>query len=345
MNYNRPRLRSRLTALFTLVLTAGMLVLPATAGASDDKVDICHATSSATNPYSQASMQTVSKSSIASLDHNGGSAPRTYFLKISGHGLDANDVIPPFTVYATQGEINNGADPECQYEGLNWTAEGQAFWEAGCQSVATPDFELTVNDTNVCLGDQVTVTGENTGNVSLHITGTLKLPNSTEMPLEYTLAPGAKLTVNDTPVQLGLHEVTLNYAYDETLIGTEKITFTVADCEPVVTQCPAGFTQVSPQGETPVLCTRTVTEVQERVVDRIVEREVLVEVPVPELPTELPTGPTEPEETTDEGTGPILPTELATGFGPTENDNSIAWYVLALMGLAVTGAGVALRRN
>jgi hypothetical protein len=340
MNYNRPRLRSRLTAVFTLVLTAGLLALPATAGASDDKVDICKATSSATNPYSQADMQTVNKSSIASLGHDGGAPPRTYFLEISGHGLEENNVIPPFTVYASQSQINNGADPYYEYEGLNWTAEGEAFWLAGCTFTPVPDFDLTGNTGEVCLGDEVTITGENTGNVTLHITGTLTLPNETEMPLKYTLAPGEKLTVIDTPVQLGVHEISLDYAYDDEHVGNEKISFTVVDCDTVVTQCPSGFTQISAPGANPVLCTQTVTQIQ--------VQERIVEVPVPELPTELPTGPTGPDEPADEAdetSGPILPTELATGFGPTDTSNTIAWYALALMGLAVTGAGVALRRN
>ncbi len=99
------------------------MALPATAGASDDKVGICKATSSATNPYSQADMQTVNKSSIASLGHDGGTPPRTYFLEISGHGLEENNVIPPFTVYATQSEIDNGAEPYYEYLGQQCQAE------------------------------------------------------------------------------------------------------------------------------------------------------------------------------------------------------------------------------
>ena len=176
--------------------------------------------------------------------------------------------------------------------------------------------------------------------MTLHITGMLTLPNATEMPLKYTMAPGEKLTVIDTPVQLGVHEIGLNYAYSGEQVGNEKISFTVIDYDPVVTQCPSGFIQISAPGANPVLCTQTVTQIQ--------VQERIVEVTVPELPTELstdPTGPDAPANEADETTGPILPTELATGFGATDTSNTIAWHALALMGLAVTGAGVALRRT
>jgi hypothetical protein len=330
MNYNRPRLRSRLTAVFTLVLTAGLLALPATASASNHKITICAATASQTNPYTTAH---PTKHQVAGTKGHGGN-----------DAVHPNDIVPPFEA-GSQG--NNSWDA---YPGQNWDAAGQKIWNDGCKVVdngfdPTPDFDLTGNTGEVCLGVEVTITGENTGNVMLQVTGTWALPDETEMPLDSTtLAPGEKLTEKYTPVQLGVHEISLDYAYDDKHVGNEKISFTIVDCDPVVTQCPSGFTQISAPGANPVLCTQTVTQIQ--VQERIVER--IVEVPVPELPTELPTGPTGPDEPADEAdetSGPILPTELATGFGPTDTSNTIAWYALALMGLAVTGAGVALRRN
>ena len=329
MEYNRPRLRRRLTAFFTLLLSVGLMAMPATASASNHTIRICHATASESNPYNAL---TVPKHQVADPKGHGSFES----------GVHPGDIIPPFAA-GSQGNNSWAA-----YPGKNWDATGQAIWDAGCRLpgddgfVPAPSFELGVDPDEVCLGDEVSVTGENTGNVELHITGVLKLPNSTEMPLNYVLAAGQTFTVDDTPVQLGEHEIVLDYAYDGEKVGTESVSFTVVDCDPpVVTQCPAGFTQISPEGVSPILCTRTVTDVQER----IVERQVVVEVPVPGLPDELPTGPG-PDDTTDTETPElILPTELATGFGPEQGGNPLAWYLIALIGLAVPSAAVALRRT
>ena len=62
------------------------------------KVDICHATSSSSNPYVSISV---------SVDG------------LNGHGDHANDIIPP---------LDNPA-----YPGLNWDSTGQAIWNNGCQ--------------------------------------------------------------------------------------------------------------------------------------------------------------------------------------------------------------------
>jgi LPXTG-motif cell wall-anchored protein len=68
---------------------------------SNEKVTICHATSSETNPYTQI---TVDQSSIINLDPN-------------GHGTHERDIIPPF----------NG------FTGQNWDAAGQAVWNNDCE--------------------------------------------------------------------------------------------------------------------------------------------------------------------------------------------------------------------
>jgi hypothetical protein len=64
------------------------------------KVTICHATGSTTNPYVAIE---VSASAV-----------------LNGHGSHEGDIIPPFT--------NQGMT----FLGLNWNAQGQAIWEAGC---------------------------------------------------------------------------------------------------------------------------------------------------------------------------------------------------------------------
>jgi LPXTG-motif cell wall-anchored protein len=128
---SRPR--TWLAALFSLVLVASMTMgLPAFATPDDhggtDKVTICHATSSASNPYV---VITVDPASIFQKGHDGHDGP-VFDPATMGSGDHWGDIIPPFDYEYEQGqELISG-----HYAGLNWTAEGQAIWEAGC--VAAP---------------------------------------------------------------------------------------------------------------------------------------------------------------------------------------------------------------
>lgn len=74
---------------------------------TDTKIDICHATSSGSNPYN---LQNVSYDSI---------------IKPNGHSTHAGDIIPPFSYI--QGGVTKG------FAGLNWTAAGQAIYGNGCE--------------------------------------------------------------------------------------------------------------------------------------------------------------------------------------------------------------------
>src|SRR3989344_277564 len=65
------------------------------------KVDICHATGSVANPYTQLQISINSAADCTSA---------------SGHDSHTNDIIPIFT-YET-----------CTYPGKNWTAGNQAIW-------------------------------------------------------------------------------------------------------------------------------------------------------------------------------------------------------------------------
>jgi hypothetical protein len=82
---------------------------------TDDKIEICHATASDSNPYTSPE---VSKDSIITHDPN-------------GHGTHPDDIIPPFN-YVKQGVSGS-------YPGQNWDAYGQAVYAAGCDKpTATP---------------------------------------------------------------------------------------------------------------------------------------------------------------------------------------------------------------
>jgi hypothetical protein len=75
---------------------------------TDDKIEICHATGSDSNPYTSPE---VSKDSIITNASN-------------GHGPHSDDIIPPFD-YIKQGVAGH-------YDGKNWDAYGQAVYDAGC---------------------------------------------------------------------------------------------------------------------------------------------------------------------------------------------------------------------
>jgi hypothetical protein len=93
-----------------------LTIAPAYAGESPN-IQICHATSSDTNPYNPV---TVSKNSI---------------VKGTGHGADAKDIIPSFT-YAEKKD-----DPLTTFPGLNWTNENKTIYENSC---AVPTKESSV---------------------------------------------------------------------------------------------------------------------------------------------------------------------------------------------------------
>lgn len=103
-----PRSRVLFGIAATTAVVASSLALSATTAAAGNdkgpKVPICHATSSATNPFT---VNTVDTSSIANLvEHN-------------GHGLHSDDIIPPF--------VDRRGD---QYPGLNWDT-GSSIWNGG----------------------------------------------------------------------------------------------------------------------------------------------------------------------------------------------------------------------
>ena len=72
-----------------------------------DKVDICHATGSDSNPYVSINVAEESVDGDGQGDH---------------YSEHSEDIIPPISGI---------------HEGLNWTTEGQAIWNNGCKPVAS----------------------------------------------------------------------------------------------------------------------------------------------------------------------------------------------------------------
>ncbi len=103
-----------------MVLTLVCVSATPAAATPQDKVTICHATSSVSNPYVQ---NTVNENAI--VKPNG--TPK-------GHGehtgpvypeQDWGDIIPSFPYTNDHGGTSI-------YPGLHWTTDGQAIWNGGC---------------------------------------------------------------------------------------------------------------------------------------------------------------------------------------------------------------------
>ena len=110
--------------LIALAMIAASLFFaaPASAQTPDDdvkRIKICHRTASETNPYGPKAI-TVSVASIITVP-NGHDTHEGPVFPDEGPDGKWGDIIPPFT-------HENG-----EYEGKNWTEEGQAIHRNNCQ--------------------------------------------------------------------------------------------------------------------------------------------------------------------------------------------------------------------
>jgi hypothetical protein len=111
-----------------ILAVTGLTASPASAAVNDHQIEICHATSSETNPYTTP---TPNKWQIT--------AP-------NGHGtLHADDIIPPFLAGS------HGGHSWDDYPGKNWTEENEQVWENGCNDVPPAIGSITLD--KVTAGD------------------------------------------------------------------------------------------------------------------------------------------------------------------------------------------------
>src|SRR5690242_17787407 len=102
-----------------LALLTAIVLVSATANpglvfaAPKPKIEICHATNSNSNPYNSANAD----QSADVGGHDGHNGP----VWFDGIDVSWGDIIPPF-------DYDGGS-----YPGKNWTVEGQAIWNNGCE--------------------------------------------------------------------------------------------------------------------------------------------------------------------------------------------------------------------
>ena len=166
------------------------------------KITICHRTNSTSNPYEQIEVAVSAADGIAG---NSGQSPDHYgehqgplasseaiAIALKQDKENWGDIIPPI------GDV---------HDGLNWTAEGQAMWENGCNYVTQPVSDITF--TVVCDESNkgyalVTFknTGEVDGEVGLNEEAITVLAGETVTKSIATGTTGVNITIviNDTTV-------------------------------------------------------------------------------------------------------------------------------------------------
>ncbi len=159
------------------VLLTFVCVLATPAAAKpQDKVTICHATSSVSNPYVQ---NTVNENAI--VQPNG--TP-------TGHGEHTGpvypergwgDIIPSF-------EYNNDNGGTSIYPGLHWTTDGQAIWNGGCLVVITEP-PVSPETTTTTTQPEVTTTTSASTTTTAKPGTTTTHPGSTTTTLPPTTTP------------------------------------------------------------------------------------------------------------------------------------------------------------
>ncbi|GEM_PF-3566783 len=217
-------------------LLAGWMVLPTAAATPVDKVVICHATSSVSNPYISTQID------VSSVDEEG-----NRFL--NGHGDHIGPVFDPDDPQDDWGDIIpafTNPDTGTPFPGLNWP-EGQAIWEAGCMIPSPSPTETSPTPTE---------TSPTPTETSPTPTETSPTPTETSM----TPSPGETVTVTATATVTATQVIVVpGPGVTTTVTATPTPTETSpTPTETTLTPSP-GTTSATPTSATPTPTETTVT--------------------------------------------------------------------------------------
>lgn len=110
---------------FALTLLSSIFFASRSFATQDDKVTICHGTDSVTHPYTTPTVDVASATAEGHASHTGPIATsQTVAQDLKDDHIQWGDIIPPFP---TSGVVG----------GLNWTTEGEAIYNNGCNYVTT----------------------------------------------------------------------------------------------------------------------------------------------------------------------------------------------------------------
>lgn len=112
------------------LVLAGLLTLPGAASATSEhhKVTICHATASETAPYQMLTVDHDAVDGEGGSDHEHHTGP-IWYPGAKGAGVTWGDIIPKVD------DVTNG---------LNWTEQGQAFYNNDCNPPPEPTTTVTL---------------------------------------------------------------------------------------------------------------------------------------------------------------------------------------------------------
>ncbi|MGZ4638668.1 MAG: DUF7927 domain-containing protein [Actinomycetes bacterium] len=154
----RATMRRLLGGFGVLVVLAA--TMPYTAGAasatntnqSDHKVTICHRTHSESNPYVTITVDVAAVDGEGNNDHTSHTGP-VWYPGAKADGVFWGDIIPPYDFPAS------GSFAGKSFAGYNWTAAGQAIYDANC-SAPSPSGTLAKD----CLDNAGRVTASDLSN-------------------------------------------------------------------------------------------------------------------------------------------------------------------------------------
>jgi len=232
-----------------------------------DKVDICHATGSDSNPYVSINVAEESVDGDGQGDH---------------YSEHSEDIIPPISGI---------------HEGLNWTTEGQAIWNNGCKPVASTTSTTSTTVPDECdesedeseghrsfrseddgSGDDEEHDGEHSGEGCPPVT-TVPPTTTTVAPTTTTVAP---TTTTVAPTTTTIAPTTTTIAPTTTTIAptTTTVAPTTTTVAPTTTTVAPTTTSITPRSTVPdtTVPPTTVPGTSTTVTTSTVPAEVLTEV-------------------------------------------------------------------
>lgn len=178
-------------------LLAGWMLLPVASAVPSDKVQICHATGSVSNPY------IVTQVDVSSVDEEG-----NQFL--NGHGDHTGPVFDPDDPQDSWGDIIppiTNPDTGTTFDGLNWPA-GEDIWINGCQVPTSSPTPTETSPTPTETSPTPTETSPTPTETSPTPTETSPTPTETSptptetSPTPTETTPGPTVTVTVTATQV-----------------------------------------------------------------------------------------------------------------------------------------------